>query len=167
MGVPRHHRRRAGRTDQRDAGDAAGPNRAFSTPWRTTACCRKNSSPPSIPSSARPGRTRSWWVLLAAVVGSVTPIDDIGKMVNIGTLLAFVIVCIAIMILRKRNRTASSVPHAVGAVRARSWASVQRLHDVQAGLGELGATDYLAGHRPGDLLHLWPPPQPRAEDRCT
>jgi len=41
--------------------------------------------------------------LLAAVVGSVTPIDDIGKMVNIGTLLAFVIVCIAIMILRKTN----------------------------------------------------------------
>jgi len=41
--------------------------------------------------------------LLAAIVGSVTPIDDIGKMVNIGTLLAFVIVCIAIMILRKSN----------------------------------------------------------------
>ena len=41
--------------------------------------------------------------LLAAVVGSVTPIDDIGKMVNIGTLLAFVIVCIAIMVLRRTN----------------------------------------------------------------
>src|SRR6185437_1176700 len=41
--------------------------------------------------------------LLAAVVGSLTPIDDIGKMVNIGTLLAFVIVCIAIMILRVTN----------------------------------------------------------------
>jgi len=41
--------------------------------------------------------------LLAAVVGSVTPIDDIGKMVNIGTLLAFVIVCIAVMILRRTN----------------------------------------------------------------
>jgi len=41
--------------------------------------------------------------LVAAVVGSVTPIDDIGKMVNIGTLLAFVIVCIAIMVLRKTN----------------------------------------------------------------
>jgi APA family basic amino acid/polyamine antiporter len=39
--------------------------------------------------------------LLAAIVGSVTPIDDIGKMVNIGTLLAFIIVCIAIMILRR------------------------------------------------------------------
>ncbi|MCU1321633.1 MAG: amino acid transporter [Acidobacteriaceae bacterium] len=41
--------------------------------------------------------------LLAAIVGSVTPIDDIGKMVNIGTLLAFVIVCIAIMVLRKKD----------------------------------------------------------------
>lgn len=41
--------------------------------------------------------------LLAAIVGSVTPIDDIGKMVNIGTLLAFVIVCIAIMVLRHKE----------------------------------------------------------------
>ena len=41
--------------------------------------------------------------LLAAVVGSVTPIDDIGKMVNIGTLLAFVIVCTAVMVLRHSN----------------------------------------------------------------
>jgi len=37
---------------------------------------------------------------LAAVVGSVTPIDNIGKMVNIGTLLAFVMVCISIVVLR-------------------------------------------------------------------
>jgi APA family basic amino acid/polyamine antiporter len=41
--------------------------------------------------------------LLAAVVGSITPIDDIGKMVNIGTLFAFVIVCIAIIVLRHRD----------------------------------------------------------------
>src|SRR3954463_8590385 len=41
--------------------------------------------------------------LLAAIVGSVTPIDDIGKMVNIGTLLAFVMVCIAVMTLRRTN----------------------------------------------------------------
>ncbi|MBZ5527065.1 MAG: amino acid permease, partial [Acidobacteriia bacterium] len=41
--------------------------------------------------------------LLAAIVGSVTPIDDIGKMVNIGTLLAFVIVCVAVMVLRSTN----------------------------------------------------------------
>jgi basic amino acid/polyamine antiporter, APA family len=41
--------------------------------------------------------------MLAAIVGSLTPIDDIGKMVNIGTLLAFVIVCIAVLILRRTN----------------------------------------------------------------
>ena len=41
--------------------------------------------------------------LLAAVVGSLTPIDDIGKMVNIGTLLAFVIVCVAVLVLRRTN----------------------------------------------------------------
>ena len=41
--------------------------------------------------------------LLAAIVGSVTPIDDIGKMVNIGTLLAFVIVCCAVIVLRRTN----------------------------------------------------------------
>jgi len=40
---------------------------------------------------------------LAAVVGSVTPIDDIGKMVNIGTLLAFVIVCVAVLVLRRTD----------------------------------------------------------------
>jgi APA family basic amino acid/polyamine antiporter len=39
--------------------------------------------------------------LLAAVVGSLTPINDIGRMVNIGTLLAFVIVCIALPVLRR------------------------------------------------------------------
>jgi APA family basic amino acid/polyamine antiporter len=42
---------------------------------------------------------------VAAIVGSVTPIDDIGKMVNIGTLLAFVIVCIAIIVLRRKDPT--------------------------------------------------------------
>jgi len=41
--------------------------------------------------------------LLAAIVGSLTPIDDIGKMVNIGTLLAFVIVSVAVIVLRRTN----------------------------------------------------------------
>jgi APA family basic amino acid/polyamine antiporter len=41
--------------------------------------------------------------LAAAIVGSLTPIDDIGKMVNIGTLLAFVIVCIAVLVLRNTD----------------------------------------------------------------
>ncbi|HUB80699.1 MAG TPA: amino acid permease [Bryobacteraceae bacterium] len=40
---------------------------------------------------------------LAALIGSITPIDDIAKMVNIGTLLAFVIVCIAVVLLRRTD----------------------------------------------------------------
>jgi basic amino acid/polyamine antiporter, APA family len=41
--------------------------------------------------------------LLAATVGSITPIGIIGTMVNIGTLLAFVMVCAAVIILRHTN----------------------------------------------------------------
>jgi APA family basic amino acid/polyamine antiporter len=41
--------------------------------------------------------------IVAGVVGSVTPIENIGKMVNIGTLLAFVIVCISVLVLRHTN----------------------------------------------------------------
>ena len=40
---------------------------------------------------------------IAGIVGALVPIEDIGKMVNIGTLLAFVIVCISIMVLRVRE----------------------------------------------------------------
>ena len=43
--------------------------------------------------------------VLAAIVGSLTPIEIIGDMVNIGTLLAFVIVCVAIMVLRRKDPT--------------------------------------------------------------
>ncbi|HUO34328.1 MAG TPA: amino acid permease [Candidatus Acidoferrum sp.] len=41
--------------------------------------------------------------LVAAAVGSVIPINVIGEMVNIGTLLAFLIVCVAVMVLRRTN----------------------------------------------------------------
>ncbi len=41
--------------------------------------------------------------IIAAVIGSTVPIEDLGDMVNIGTLFAFVIVCIAIMVLRRTN----------------------------------------------------------------
>jgi APA family basic amino acid/polyamine antiporter len=41
--------------------------------------------------------------LLAGIIGSITPIDKIANMVNIGTLLAFVIVCAAVIVLRYKN----------------------------------------------------------------
>jgi APA family basic amino acid/polyamine antiporter len=46
----------------------------------------------------------TWIVgLSCGVLGAFTPIDDLGQMVNIGTLLAFVIVCLAVVVLRKTN----------------------------------------------------------------
>jgi basic amino acid/polyamine antiporter, APA family len=41
--------------------------------------------------------------LIAAIIGSVTPINIIGEMVNIGTIFAFIIVCISILVLRRTN----------------------------------------------------------------
>jgi APA family basic amino acid/polyamine antiporter len=41
--------------------------------------------------------------LICATVGCVTPIDNISRVVNIGTLLAFVIVCAGVLILRRTN----------------------------------------------------------------
>jgi APA family basic amino acid/polyamine antiporter len=38
-----------------------------------------------------------------AVIGSVVPIEDLADMVNIGTLFAFVLVCFAVMLLRRTN----------------------------------------------------------------
>ena len=45
------------------------------------------------------------WIVgsVCALLGAFTPIDDLGQMVNIGTLLAFVIVCAAVVILRRTN----------------------------------------------------------------
>src|SRR5467141_5315366 len=53
----------------------------FRTPWKSTAITG----------------------LGAAIVGSLVPIGSLGQMVSIGTLLAFVIVCAAVMILRVRR----------------------------------------------------------------
>ena len=104
--------------------------------------------------------------LLAAVVGSLVPIDDIGKMVNIGTLLAFVIVCIAVILLRRtdpdqpRPFRTPWVPRG-----ADSWRHLQRLYDVPPGLDQLGPADHLAGDRVGGVLHLRPEAQQSAGAR--
>jgi APA family basic amino acid/polyamine antiporter len=53
-----------------------------------------------------------------------------------------------------RSAPTASLPHAVGAGGADSGHPVQRVHDVQVGLGELGPAVRLAGDRPGGVLHL-------------
>src|SRR3974377_837130 len=56
--------------------------------------------------------------------------------------------------------TAAALPHALGARSADSGNRVQRVHDVQAGVGQLGASDDLAGDRARHLFYLQPLPQP-------
>jgi len=53
----------------------------FRTPWKSTAVVG----------------------VCVAMVGSLVPIGQLGQLVSIGTLLAFIIVCAGVMILRKRR----------------------------------------------------------------
>ena len=50
-----------------------------------------------------PYKTSLLFAVLASLVSAFTPINKIADMCNIGTLLAFVMVCIAVMIMRKRD----------------------------------------------------------------
>ncbi len=101
--------------------------------------------------------------LLAAIVGSVTPIDEIGKMVNIGTLLAFVIVSISVMVLRYTN---PSQPRPFRT----PWVPLVPILGVlangymmlQPGNMELDPADRLASHRLDRVLQLQREAQPGA-----
>src|SRR6185312_4375129 len=53
----------------------------------------------------------------------------------------------------------ASLPHALGAAGANPWRALQWLHDVPAGLDQLGSADHLAGDRAGCVLHLRPEAQ--------
>ncbi len=58
-----------------------------------------------------------------------------------------------------RSGPGEAVPDAVCAVRADTWHSLQRIHDVQAGHLELDSADRVADYRAGCLLHLQPKTQ--------
>ena len=58
-----------------------------------------------------------------------------------------------------QSGAAAPLPHALGAAGADSRRPFQRLHDVQAGMDQLGPADHLAGDRAGRVLHLRPEAQ--------
>jgi APA family basic amino acid/polyamine antiporter len=100
--IQHHYTRGAGRSHQRDARDAVGQTRVLYS-MANDGLLPKKFFADIHPRFRTPWKNTMLVGLLAAIVGSLTPIDDIGKMVNIGTLLAFVIVCIAVMALRHTN----------------------------------------------------------------
>ena len=72
-----------------------------------------------IRGSARRTSAPSLTGVIIALMAGLTPIAVLGQLVSIGTLLAFVLVSIGVIILRKTAPdAAAAVPHAVGAVRA-------------------------------------------------
>ena len=99
----RDHRRRAGGTHQRHAGDVARPDARALLDGQRRAVAAKVFRRDSSRSSARRTRTPSWSACWPRSSAASRRSIDIGKMVNIGTLLAFVIVCIAVMVLRNTN----------------------------------------------------------------
>ena len=56
-----------------------------------------------------------------------------------------------------QSGAAAAVSNTLGAAGAPPGDRLQRLHDVQAGMDQLGASHHLAGDRTGDLLRLQPP----------
>ena len=99
---------------------------------------------------------------------AVIPIGILGQLVSIGTLLAFVIVSVGVMILAQtpaRPRTA--FPHTLDAVHADHGNHHRPALDGGATLGHLDSSRRVADHWPGDLLHLRPTPQQSAaRHRC-
>ncbi len=93
--------------------------------------------------------------IVAALVAGFFPIALLGELVSIGTLLAFVIVCVGVMVLALRAAEhPASVPHAARAGRSDPRHSDLRLHDVQPAGRHLDPARRLDGHRSGHLLPL-------------
>ena len=85
------------------------------------------------------------------------PLDALAEMVSIGTLFAFFVVSIAVVVLRRtRPDMRAAVPHARGPAAADRLGGALRRPDVQPGPRDLAAVPGLAGRRPGDLLVLRP-----------
>ena len=78
-------------------------SRASSSPWPVTGCSRTASSATSIRASARRHKATILTGSVVALVAALFPIHALAEMVNIGTLFAFVIVCIAVWIMRYTN----------------------------------------------------------------
>ncbi len=64
--------------------------------------------------------------LVVAVFASTIPLDKLGEMTSIGTLLAFIIVCAGVLVLRRAARSCPPLPRSLSRPSRRSSASSSR-----------------------------------------
>ena len=107
----------------RDSGDAAGPEPGVLLHVARPAAAQGLQRHPSA-SSARPGGPIILFMVFTGVFAAFAPLSALGDMTSIGTLFAFVLVCIGIMVMRKHaSGTPPALPDAAGCRWCRFWAS--------------------------------------------
>ena len=138
---------------------------ASSSPCAATACCR--SGWPTVNQRyGTPARLTIGLGMLIAILAALVPLSEIVKLVNIGTLFAFVLVNIGVIILR-RTRPEMPRPYRV------PWSPVLPILGVlfavylmtDLPLGHLDPVRGLAGAGHRHLLRLRLPPLPGAPGR--
>ena len=109
--------------------------------------------------------------LFVAFCGGVMPMSLVGELVSIGTLLAFVLVCVGVPHPARGQPRRSSGRSRCRAATSGAWivgitgAAVVPLRDVGPAEGHVAAADHLAGDRPDDLRRLRLAAQPAGESR--
>ena len=98
------------------------------------------------PKYRTPHVTTLWTGLVVATISAFANINEIVELTNIGTLFAFVLVCIGIIILRKQGaRQAAAVQDSARPARPDPRHRVLPLSDAGAAVGHLGPVRDLAG----------------------
>ncbi len=112
--------------------------------------------------------------IFVALFAALLPIDILGELVSIGTLLAFVIVCAGVWMLRRRKPDMERpFQDPLGAARPDLGDRGIEPADAQSSSGYVVATDRLAADRHGDLLRVRPeaqrpgPPAGAGDQRLT
>ena len=116
------------------------------------------------PKFQTPWRCNLIFMVFVSLFSGFLPISNLGHMTSIGTLLAFVIVCIGIIVMRKTNPNAPR-PYRTPLVPLVPILGVLVCFAMMASLDvdDLDPAGGLAGDRAGDLLHVWREEQPPAE----
>ena len=93
--------------------------------------------------------------VVCALVAGLTPINALSELVSMGTLLAFVLVCVGIGVLRRTNPdTPQPFPDAGAAVGRGGRCRDLPVADDCVAAADVGAADHLAGDWDGGLLRV-------------